>query len=265
MRLSVALALAFTLASSACSSSTKEGPAKKKSRDPYATVTDLCAEWAKRACNDTVVAACAAPDAAACQAAQSAACEDLHPSFEYSSEGAKECLDAVEAAYADGRLTSVERAIVQTRGAPCDLVEPGDGEKDSICQEDGDCNKAADLSCVRRAGQRNGTCQVAETVKGGFPCTEPHQMCEEGFYCDGSNCIARVPTAGAACAPTKPCASSLKCEGPMDMQTCEPKLANGQTCAADLDCQSGLCLMPAARCTQEIILSPSEAICSDFQ
>lgn len=259
------LAVVVATLTVACSSSTKEGPAKKKSADPYSTVTKLCAAWAERACNDTVVSACAAENSDACRSAQAEACAARLPSFQYSSTGADACLDAVEAAFADGRLDAVERAIVQGLGTPCDLFEPGDGETDALCQDDRGCNKEAGLSCVRKPGQRNGTCQVAEIVKGGFPCAEPHQLCEAGFYCDGANCIARVATAGAACSASKPCASELKCAGEAGSETCVTKLDNGQTCAADGDCKSGLCLMPAARCTQEIILSPSEAICGEFQ
>ena len=253
----------------ACSSSKQDGPGKKKKEDPYSTPTKLCSAWAKAACNDDVVSACAAQSPDDCVNRQSQFCKNLLPTFEYSSEGAEDCLEAIEEAFADAKLSSEEQGVALGLAPPCDLFEAGTGADGDSCEDDTDCNKDDGLECVRRAGDSMGTCRVPEVVGGGFPCTEPHQICDEQFYCDGNNCIAKVAQEGAPCSAQTPCAPSFKCEGADGMMTCRAKEGLGGACFDDTDCASGLCQRPAGSstgvCASEIILSPTDSICENFR
>lgn len=208
--------------------------------DPLRTREGFCAEWGEAACTKEVVSACAATDAEACAAAQAAHCMAVVSAGAYERSLARACLDSVRDAYADEKLTAAEAAVVLRGGAPCDFV------------------------CV----EVDGECVPPEVVGGGQECSDAATICEEGFYCDGSNCLA-VRTEGRACSDTIPCAEGLKCVEGTSGMVCEAKAGPGQPCATGEDCVSGICTLPAGDdegiCANEIILSAAEPTCSDLR
>ena len=100
--------------------------------DPNATVSGFCENWAKAACSSSVVLACSGAEKVDaeltddCVISQRTFCEDdLLPPKGYSSQKASECLNAVQAAYSDARLTAAEIATVRHRGDPCNHLIKG--------------------------------------------------------------------------------------------------------------------------------------------
>lgn len=208
--------------------------------DPYVTREGFCGEWAKAACTSRVVSACAATDQDACVATQAQFCTGVVSAEAYRKELARSCVSRVRSAYADERLTPEEARIVLTGGAPCDFA------------------------CI----DVDGECLEPTIVGGGMECTDPTSVCDEGFYCDGTNCLA-LRTEGRECSASMPCAPELKCVGEEGAQVCEAKAATGEPCATGDDCVSGICSLPAGAaegiCGAEIILSTAEPACMNLR
>jgi hypothetical protein len=168
-----------------------------------------------------------------------------------------ECIYAVSDAYRDADLTAAELEIVARFGAPCSAVFlPGEGGED--CEQDSDCEPG--LQCVFKA-EAQGTCQDPVLIEPGFRCSAPEEMCREGFYCDGKNCISALD-AGDACQNNAQCGTGMYCN-----DTCVAKQGVGDDCTKDAECETGICFGPsgATICTSRIRLSPSEPLCDDLR
>src|SRR5688572_8067788 len=100
----IALAL-LALAIPAGCSGTEEPP------DPLRNSAGFCREWAKAACQSSVVENCDTVTED-CIDAQSAFCETIVPE-NYSSRKAAACLSAVKSAYRDAKLTGDEVQVVR--------------------------------------------------------------------------------------------------------------------------------------------------------
>jgi hypothetical protein len=224
--------------------------------EPPMSRNDFCVSWAKRACSEESVSACQAPNVEACQDSQLEACLDLVPN-NFIDDHADECLRAVESAYRDGDLTANELKIVLDLGAPCNQLVRGEGETDDGCDADQDCDASQDLECVK------GTCQVREEVGAGFECDQPQQVCEEGFFCNGDNCIA-TQDEDEDCASTDECDSTLFCNAD---EVCEARGEVRDPCGADEQCVSGLCLDfdGQSECVDRIRLARSEPLCDTLR
>jgi hypothetical protein len=244
-----------------------------------ADVRSFCEEWARRACNDTVVSRCAAESKDACVSAQGAFCESLVPDGKYSSVTAPACLDGVETAYSDAVLTADERDTVRSLGTPCDKIVSGSTGKGGECVEDGDCNREVDLACVKKAGSRTGKCEKPTSVGGGISCSDPEVVCDDGFYCDGSHCVEAVGE-GATCSAGVPCKADFQCltdagepvgiasDGGNESGSCTARKKIGEACNTSDDCLSRICAprvnSNAGVCADQILLTPSEPICVDL-
>jgi hypothetical protein len=270
IRHAVCFCVALAAASTGACSSERDAPIKA---NPLATTDGFCTKWAEDACNETVVANCSATDAEACQAPQKAFCLEVVPSNGYSPDFAQECLDAVKTAYADAKLTREELGVVLQLGEPCDKLIKGAGEDGALCTDRSDCNTLAELECVKKAGEETGTCRIPRPVGGGFSCIEPDELCDDGFYCDGDNCLARKAE-GRACASDDECVLEARCDVVTDLDagtstgTCVPRAELAQPCTQDADCKSNICTIGAAgsgRCVREVILSGSEPLCDNLR
>ncbi len=228
------MAAVFGLAAG-CGSDSPETPP-----DPLATHAGFCEEWAAEACNEEVVNACASASREACLNRQAQFCATVVPATAYRRDAADDCLDAVGAAYADARLSGEEVAVVLRSGAPCDFA------------------------CV----MVDGECIEPTVIGGGEECGAVATVCEEGFYCDGNNCLARR-SEGRSCSEEIPCVEDLRCVGEAGAMTCVAKSPTGQACTEDADCLSGICTVPAGEtegiCIAELILSAAEPVCSDLR
>lgn len=232
------------------------------------TANSFCKAWGTAACNASVVDACGADEAEACVTSQQSFCLDLLP-YGYDPKYAQECIDAVEAAYADADLSAEELAVVLQLAAPCDRLIKGAGEAGATCAEDTDCNTLVDLRCVIKAGQSEGTCQVPVEVGGGDRCSGADQVCAAGYYCSGNNCIAHKEV-GEECASDDECSPENRCTATVDAAgECVERLDEAEPCTADAECQSNLCAMARGAtegvCVSDIRLSAVIPLCQDLR
>lgn len=250
----------------ACSSA-KRG---SSSSSAYSTEDKYCTAWAKAACNTEVVGACGAKDADACVAQASDYCKGLVPPG-YASKYAKQCIDAVKSAFSDAKLTSDELKVVRDLAEPCHRLNEGPKGVGETCDAPDQCNALEGeigLTCIIKAGQTQGTCQEPVEVGGGLTCSEPDQVCADGFYCDGNNCLG-LKLEGKPCGADAPCAEGLYCLGPVGSATCQPKAGATELCKENSDCQSNICTKSTdpvyGKCFDAVVLSPAEPFCDNFR
>lgn len=245
--------------------------------NPLATVSGFCVEWAKVACNSEVVDACQARDEEACRDTQEEFCLDLVPSSGYEATHAKACLRAVQNAYADAELTAKELLTVRALRGDCSKLIRGSADEGDSCDEDSDCDTTKGYACVRRPD--GGTCQIPEEVGAGRSCRAENAVCEEDFYCDGSNCVERLPE-DEACTHSSECASDLRCQAVANGEggssssgdgdgMCVERAANTDPCSSHDDCRSGFCLMSDSgsdgECLSLIVLGRAEPLCAELK
>jgi hypothetical protein len=234
--------------------------------DPYATEASFCDTWAKAACNAKVVAGCAATTTDACVATQSQYCAGLVPP-NYDSTNAKACINFVKTAYADAKLTADEIAVVRDMGAPCDALAKGPKGMGETCTQSDECDNVGGQSCVIKAGDPSGTCQIANQVGGGSDCSGADAVCDSGFYCTSPAqnvqyyCIKDVADGLACHDPDLPCGPNSQCLGSTGSMSCVPKGDIGASCKADTDCISGICATGSSKCVDSITLTPEAAFC----
>ncbi|HEX3594598.1 MAG TPA: hypothetical protein VHU80_05840 [Polyangiaceae bacterium] len=247
------------------------------------TVRGFCDEWATRACNATVVKLCSAATPDDCIEAQQAFCETLIPEDKFSSKNAVACLDAVGDAYSMGSLTADQRDTVLKLGNECSKIVSGPGTAGKSCTEDSDCDRDEDLACIKKTSV-TGKCQVPSSpaISGGHSCEAEEAVCEDGYYCDGENCLAGH-SQGDDCSATVPCDTDSHCvdadgkvigvgaapDGGVATGTCAARKAVGSDCDTDDDCASQICTPTAGStsgvCSAQISLSPSEQACKNLR
>jgi hypothetical protein len=257
------LILPLAALSVAACSSDEPGP-KTSAEDALRTEALFCNAWAKAACNDDVVSNCDEVDKATCVQHQAAFCQGLIP-FGYSPKRAQECLDAVKAAYADAELEADELDTVLHLGGDCSHLVAGVNVAGESCSEPTDCNTVKDYSCVIKAGEQTGTCQIPMVQANGEACDADAMVCNDEAYCDGYNCLVKRKT-GKACTYDAMCAAGDRCDIPTDSTdgsgTCGPKLDLKQACTADAECASDICL--AGKCTSKVVLTSESSLCVDL-
>ncbi|MCC6898532.1 MAG: hypothetical protein IT377_06135 [Polyangiaceae bacterium] len=241
------------------------GSSKKRAGDAYGTEEQVCQHWAEAACNAKVVEACAAASVESCVAKQTTYCLGSVPPY-YSSENAKTCIEKVEAAYSDAKLTAEEVAVVRNMGAPCDKLNQGLKALGEVCEASDQCNSIEDQVCVIKPGDDSGSCQVPKLVGGGYSCTAADELCDVGFYCDGSNCIAKKGD-GQACTKDIPCLEDFLCVDSGGQGKCVAKGGTAAGCDADFECKSGICAKPATgsgKCVESVVLTPTDPVCQSL-
>jgi hypothetical protein len=258
------LFLLFAAGSLAACSGGATGP-KQDADNTLRNQASFCGQWAKAACNDNVVSNCDEQDKEACVANQESFCETLVPSTGYSSKRAKDCIDAVRAAYADAELDAAELDVVLRLGGDCAHLVAGPDKMGEVCSEPNDCDTVHDYTCVIKAGDATGTCQIPMIQQNGEPCDGLAMVCNAEAYCDGENCLVRK-AAGKACAYDAMCEDGDVCNIPDDSTdgsgTCSAKLALRATCTQDSDCASNICL--AGKCTSKVVLTAESSVCQNL-
>lgn len=227
--------------------------------DSPLTRTEFCQQWANAVCGEEVLSVCQNSESE-CEASQAASCRDwLSPDFQ--DEGVEDCLSAVRKAYSDADLDANELDVVWHLGAPCNKIIVA-GEGGDRCERDADCSGSAGLTCVLK-DRATGTCERAEEVSAGFSCEEAHETCEDGFYCNGENCIVAAQL-GESCSNDSQCIEGLFCQN----ELCEAQLPVGADCVTDRECDSEICyeVDTAERvCVDRIRLSPAEPACETLK
>lgn len=250
----------------------------------------FCKEWAKAACSDDAVQNCDST-LDRCLEQQAAFCGELIP-VGYSSMNAEDCITAVERAYRDAVLTADELQVVVRLEGECSQLVDGGFAPGQTCDSSLQCDTVHGYVCVFKGGAAEGTCQVPQTVPGGYPCSDPAVICSAGFYCNDSNCLSSGydPDASGAdcsedadcgreeacfedtCVPSctfnEMCGASGRCEFPdgADEGHCAPLLANNTACANDAECESGFCQTTAdpPECRSRIVLTAESTACDYF-
>jgi hypothetical protein len=238
--------------------------------DPLATSGGFCDAWAEAACQPDVVKYCNSKSVDNCRATQGDFCRMSVPKT-YTSAHAQECLDAVRDAYSDAELSPEELQIVLYFGAPCDRLSKGSRTGGQSCSDNTECNTAGGFACIKKQGASEGTCAEPELVAAGEPCDGDRQVCKDGYFCNGENCVSLKKTGGACdddyqCKATDHC---LKSGADAQTGTCELRADLGETCTADADCQSGYCVIESGategECASTIRLSFSEPLCDSLR
>lgn len=240
--------------------------------DPLARRAGFCEAWGKAACQKDVVTACDSASVEDCVATQSSFCLDLIPAG-YASDRAETCLSAVKAAYRDANLTAAEIQVVRYLAAPCDQLSGGIREEGESCASAEECDTASGVFCIKKLGASRGSCEKPEEVPPGDACDGAAQICEDGYFCNGENCVA-YKKAGASCEgqyqclPEDQCLTTVDADG-AETSACTARLELNEVCASDADCQSGYCYLAAGategECASMIRLSRSEPLCDDLQ
>jgi hypothetical protein len=224
------------------------------------TREEFCRDWATAACSEEVVSLCQAEEEE-CRQTQEDFCRDLVPE-DFSDAMGDACINAVERAYEDGDLEGEELAVVLKLGAPCDKLIVGEKTSGQSCDSNSDCDAAGGFECVRKSDSENGKCEVPEVVKPGLDCSAAQATCEEGFYCDGDNCIgAKDP--GETCTIQEECGVEAFCN---DDGECEELRDTGAECTQDYQCSDGVCLEYEGEtsCTDRIRLARAEPLCDEL-
>jgi hypothetical protein len=246
------LALALGLAVAAGCSSEQPGPGDSNSR--IRTESGFCTEWARVVCSANVVSACDFEDVDACREWELQYCLDLVPPGYQSSRYAQECLNAAKTAFSDANLTASEASEVLNLGGDCSRLVDGETDEGDPCSSDFDCNMVEENRCVIKPGFIEGTCQIPEDVGGGERCDDPAAVCEEGFYCDGRNCIA-VLVDDEVCTNDAECGSAALCVLGGDASgLCTPKHEAREACTTDQECLSGFCVNDTCRLDVDLSL-----------
>ena len=237
------------------------GSAGRGSSRP-APAADFCEEWARAACTDAVVSACQASDETECQQTQVEFCRGLIPS-ELASSGRDACINAVGAAYRDADLRADELALVLRFQGACARLVVGEVASGEECSEQSDCDVAGGYSCIRKADTGTGTCQVAEVVEPGRACSAPEASCEEGFFCDGRNCVETLAV-DDDCVIHEQCGANGFCD---DSGRCAERRAVNDSCEEDLECARGICseLSGENVCTDRVVLSRADPLCANLR
>lgn len=222
---------------------------------------DFCEQWAKAACTDAVISACQASDEQECQNTQAEFCRNLVPE-ELASAGRSECIAAVGSAYRDADLRGDELALVLRFQGVCARTVVGPSAQDDDCTSSSDCDLARGFSCVLKADSGMGTCQIAEEVEPGRTCAAAEKTCQEGFFCDGRNCIETLP-AGEECVIHAQCGEGF-CDG---SGKCAQRRAVNDSCQEDLECARGICSELAGEkvCTDRVVLSRADPLCATLR
>lgn len=234
----------------------------------------FCKAWAEAACNDDVVDSCQAPDQETCIAAQKAHCTMIVPPG-YKSTRAEECITAVAHAYDDAELDKADLDLVLNLGGECSHLVEGVSGVGGSCLLPTDCNTVKGYSCVIKAGNPEGTCQIPDSQGPGEPCDEPAQVCDPGAYCagsdeDGYNCLV-TKAQGKACTYDAMCDTSALCDKSASTDDgltgkCGPKLERSATCTKPEECASGICLEASTKsvCADAVRLTIESSYCADL-
>jgi hypothetical protein len=153
--------------------------------------------------------------------------------------------------------------VVVDTGTPINLPDGGVTVNESLCA--GKCNgqrACAYPSSATTCGStfcNTGTTQGRPACDGQGHCLLGVDNCTAYSCYDGADGGTRGNACNTSCTSPADCLATHYCDGPT--ATCKPRLANGATCNADPQCQSGFCVSgvccndacngyPGATCTQ---------------
>jgi hypothetical protein len=248
------LSASLAVVTLACSSSSS-GP-------KYPDTASFCNQWATEECQ--VASRCAAP-AATCQSARQADCQAFAAAGTtgtrtYQSGNAEACINKIHDIYSSAASgTSITPTQMADMADVCNRTFSGNVASLAKCTSSYDC--ANNLICDK------GFCATSTTKNLGDPCGDPGDICSSGAFCTtpgGSTlqqCVAEGAQ-GAACSPTLPCVSTLRCDN-----TCGPLFLAGTACATSADCDPSAPYCDTSigsKCDAGLTLAPGAPSCKDY-
>jgi hypothetical protein len=151
---------------------------------------------------------------------------------------------------------------VRFQGA-CARTVIGSNNEGDDCSVSTDCDVSRGYSCVRKVDAEAGTCQIAEEVEPGRKCGEAAQTCQEGFFCDGHNCVETLAS-GEPCVLHEQCGENGFCD---TSGACAERRAVNDSCEDDVECAQGICsaLGDEKVCTDRVVLSRADPLCENLR
>ncbi len=211
--------------------------------NPYATVSEYCAAYAKAVCQigntscQFPVSTCETYQTNQCStAAQQATASGA---LTYTPGNVQACINQLNNAYGS-TPSSLPIATLNQINQICGDVFVGSVGTGGACQITSDCNVSGEI-CASAPGQ-TAKCEQPTQKTAGAQCLDVGDQCPTGDYCDSTmgsstygTCIA-AQTTGQACSATQPCDGNNSCVG----GTCALLAAEGAPCSTNADCASGL-------------------------
>jgi hypothetical protein len=208
-----------------------------KVNPPYPDQPTFCAAKAKAICQ---IASLCAIDATVCQNYQDLKCNLAGQQAigkgtrTYSSDNAKTCIDAVNAAYGNGASSVAYQKLLDIE-TTCERVFTGTAMTNATCLSDYEC--ANSLICSpAMPGSPASVCAPPMPAKQMDYCLNPGTQCAQDTYCakqsNGLWLCTPAGMSGAACGDATPCVSTQHCVG----GTCQPRAGAGGSCTLNSDC-----------------------------
>jgi hypothetical protein len=219
---------------SACSSSPP---------NPYATVTEYCAAYAKAICQ--IGTTSCQFDVDGCQNYQASQCSTAAAQATasgtrvYTSSNVQACINQLDGAYGGGPSTITAATLTSIQNT-CALVFVGSAGTGAACQSTGDCSVSGEI-CATAPGQ-TAKCEQPTQKTIGAQCLDVGDQCPTNSYCSTvqgassyGTCVA-AQSSGQPCSDTAPCDGADKCVA----GTCQALGTQGAPCGTNTDCVSGL-------------------------
>jgi hypothetical protein len=211
--------------------------------DPYATVSEYCAAYAKAVCQigntscQFSISTCETYQTSQCSTA--AAQSTASGALTYTPGNVQACINQLNNAYGSSPST-IPIATLNQINQICGQVFVGSVGTGGSCQIDSDCNVSGEI-CATAPGQ-TAKCEQPTPKTAGAQCLDVGDQCPTGDYCDSTTgsstygtCIA-AQTTGDPCSATQPCDGNNSCVG----GTCALLASEGAACSSNSDCASGL-------------------------
>ncbi len=236
---------------------------------PYPDLASFCVAKAKEECQ---IAPTCAVDPTACQTVRSAKCNTEAAAAAaggtrtYNADNAKDCIDAVHAVYAAGKVLLADLTGAGSMGDKCERVFQGTAEKGKPCTSAFDCVSGR-LCAPVQPGVAQLVCADKVAKAAGDFCADPGSVCAAGSYCAQATGMAAQCTAeaqmGQPCNAALPCVETLRCSAGV----CVPRQVPGQSCTSNGDCSptAGFCDTYAGSiCTVGLTFATGAADCKGY-
>lgn len=221
------------------------------------TQTEFCNRYAQHVCDGVSPACLVTP--ASCTAGRLADCTELariNAGRDFNPANADSCLNKVNSTY--GKLKQGSVALnaveIQAMNEACADVYRGTVLANGPCTSDAVCLDG--LTC----DMAKGFCGTSKLVAHGAGCANVGETCPSGSFCSAVTgvwlCLGKAGL-GGACNDANPCLENLRCAA----GTCVVQLGIGEVCAADQDCNTGLCEPYARKCAQDVRFANGSAAC----
>ncbi len=260
----LSLAVLATALVVGCGGSEKAEPAPGPK---YPSKAAFCAALPDQVCSKALTDACGTITPEGCKQAVAARCTDLDIFFGvteggFNPDAAEDCLHAVGASFADGKIDATEYKNV---GSACGKMFSAHRPAGAACSGDIDCGDG--LNCVYDTTAQAAQCTAPGKAGGGESCKT--EACQAGFFCEPTAAICfKGRNEGEPCkANDDPCQATLVC----NVGKCVKRFAAGTECTQNAQCDSGLCgdvsdgKVESRKCLNALVFGTDAPVCAQFK